>query len=208
MTIPLDVPALSGELVRLEPLSSTHEGALLAAACEDRTSYDYTWVPRDGREVEDYLSYHLGERTTGGHFPIVITRRGDGRVVGHTALFNLRFMPGRDAPFAAEIGHTWLAGSAQRSGVNVNTKFLLCEHAFETWGVERVDFKTDARNARSRAAIQALGAQFEGVLRSFSRSWAPGEAGQTRDSAIFSILSTEWPEVKSTLVERVRASKG
>lgn len=205
MTVRLEVPALSGLLVRLEPLSPAHQAALLVAASEDRTTYDFTWVPREDDEMEDYLRFHLGERDAGGHFPMAIVRLGDDRVVGHTALFNLRFLPRAEFPFAAEIGHTWLAASAQRSGVNVNAKLLLCEHAFESWGVERVDLKTDARNARSRAAIAGLGAQLEGVLRNFGRSWAPGESGRTRDSAMFSITSGEWPEVKSALAGRLTA---
>jgi RimJ/RimL family protein N-acetyltransferase len=203
----LEAPSITGRLVRIEPLSLTHRDALLAAGCEGRGSYDFTWVPRDRREAEEYVRYHLGQREAGGHLSFALLRRPGNRVVGHTALFNFRFMPGVATPFAVEIGHTWLSASAQGTGINLETKSLLCDHAFGTWGVARVDFKTDARNARSRAALASLGAQFEGVLRSFSPSWAPGERGRTHDSAMFSIVASEWPRVKAAIATRLgRAS--
>jgi RimJ/RimL family protein N-acetyltransferase len=104
---------------------------------------------------------------------------------------------------AIEVGFTWLAKSAQGTGLNVESKLLLFRHAFESWGVARVDLKTDARNSRSRAAIEGVGARFEGVLRNWSRSWAPGEDGRLRDAAIFSIIATEWPDCRSRLEERL-----
>jgi len=104
-----------------------------------------------------------------------------------------------------EVGFTWLAAAAQGTGINAEAKLLLFTHAFEVWNVARVDLKTDARNNRSRAAIASVGARFEGVLRNRSRSWAPGEDGLLRDSAMFSIVSDEWPEVKLALESRVAA---
>ncbi|MFI1245736.1 GNAT family N-acetyltransferase [Streptomyces anulatus] len=98
---------------------------------------------------------------------------------------------------------TWLAASAQGTGANIEAKYLMFRHAFETWGVARVDLKTDARNGRSRAAIEATGARFEGVLRNWSRSWAPGEAGRLRDSAIFSITAEEWPDRRVRLEQHI-----
>jgi RimJ/RimL family protein N-acetyltransferase len=83
--------------------------------------------------------------------------------------------------------------------VNTEAKFLLFAHAFERWRVARVDLKTDARNARSRAAIERVGARFEGVLRSWSRSWAPHEDGRLRDSAMYSIISPDWPSCRNHL---------
>ena len=82
------------------------------------------------------------------------------------------------------------------------TKLLLFTHAFENWGVARVDLKTDARNTLSRSAIERTGARFEGVLRNWSRSWAPGEDGRLRDSAMYSILDTEWPDCRTALRKR------
>lgn len=87
--------------------------------------------------------------------------------------------------------------------MNTESKYLLFRHAFEVWGVARVDLKTDARNRRSRAAIESVGARFEGVLRNWSRSWAPGEEGLLRDSAIFSVTAEEWPDVRERLEARI-----
>jgi RimJ/RimL family protein N-acetyltransferase len=96
-----------------------------------------------------------------------------------------------------------LGAAAQRSGINTDAKRLLLGHAFEQWGVARVDLKTDARNERSRAAIAALGAQFEGVLRSWQPSHVPGEWDSLRDTAIYSVMTAEWPAVRERLERRL-----
>jgi N-acetyltransferase len=128
--------------------------------------------------------------------------------VGCAAYWDPRTWANSDGLRAIEVGFTWLAGSVQGTGINAEAKLLLLlllllRYAFETLGVVRVDLKTDARNQRSRAAIAALGAQFEGVLRNWSRSWAAGEEGKLRDSALFSVIEAEWPTVKSALAARV-----
>jgi N-acetyltransferase len=110
---------------------------------------------------------------------------------------------GRSELYAIEIGWTWLAASAQRTGINVEAKLLLLEYAFETLGVVRVDLKTDARNERSRRPIERRGVQFVGVLRHWSQSYAPGEARLLRDSAMFSVMVSEWPTTKATLCRRL-----
>jgi hypothetical protein len=116
---------------------------------------------------------------------------------------------GRQDLCAIEVGWTWLAASAQGTGINLEAKLLLFTYAFETLGVVRVDLKTDARNERSRRAIERLGARFEGILRRWSPSRAPGEEGMLRDSAIFSVIAEEWPTVKSALTIRLaNASAG
>jgi N-acetyltransferase len=198
-----DVPVLEGSLVRLEPLSVRHAEDLAAAAEEDRGSYDFTVVPR-GREVGGYLDAQFG-RTAQGLVPFAQVRRSDGRAVGCTAYWDPRYWPGRDDLRAVEVGFTWLAASAQGSGINTESKLLLIGNAFESLGVARVDFKTDARNVRSRRALAALGATFEGVLRNWSMSWAPGEEGQLRDSAMYSVIAEEWDAVKSRLTARLRS---
>jgi RimJ/RimL family protein N-acetyltransferase len=109
-----------------------------------------------------------------------------------------------ELPYAVEIGGTWLAATAQRTGINSEAKFLLLRHAFETWGVARVDLKTDARNERSRAAILRLGATFEGVLRSWQPSLVQGEQDRYRNSAMFSITREEWPQVREHLASIIR----
>jgi RimJ/RimL family protein N-acetyltransferase len=102
-------------------------------------------------------------------------------------------------PDAAEIGSTWLAPSAHRTGINLEAKLLMLTHAFETWRVHRVSFKADARNCRSREAIAALGASFEGVRRAHF----PAAQGAVRDSAPFSILSGEWQQAKGRITARL-----
>jgi N-acetyltransferase len=111
--------------------------------------------------------------------------------------------PGRRDLRAIEVGWTWLGASAQGTGMNAEAKFLLFSYAFETLGLARVDLKTDARNYRSWRAIGGLGARFEGVLRSWSPSRAPGEEGMLRDSAMFSVVAAEWPAAKSALATRL-----
>ena len=113
---------------------------------------------------------------------------------------------GRDTPAEVEIGGTGLAGPAQRTPLNTEAKLLLLTHAFEQWGVFRVAICTDATNLRSRAAIERIGATFEGVLRRHRASMGHlGTAGQARDSAIFSITDHEWPGVRAMLRGRLDA---
>jgi RimJ/RimL family protein N-acetyltransferase len=168
---------------------------------EDRSSYRFTWVPT-AAEVEGYIDAQLARAAAGKLAPYAQVDQVSGRAVGATAYWDPRLWPDRDGLCAIEVGFTWLAASAQGTGVNAEAKYLLFRHAFENWGVARVDLKTDARNGRSRAAIEAAGARFEGVLRNWSRSWAPGEDGQLRDSAIFSITAAEWPDCRTRLEQR------
>ena len=161
--------------------------------------------PRAARagEVEEYLAGHFELAESGRLVPFAQIRKADGRAVGCTAYWEPRFWPGRPDLCAVEIGWTWLAASAQRTGINTEAKLLLFEHAFENLKVVRVDLKTDARNERSRLAIERLGARFEGVLRSCSPSHAPGESGLLRDSAMFSLIAPEWPAAKAALRRRL-----
>jgi N-acetyltransferase len=128
-------------------------------------------------------------------------------VVGCTSFCTPRAWPELAGLLAIEVGWTWLAGSAQGTGINAEAKLLLFSHAFDMLGVARVDLRTDARNERSRRAIARLGARFEGVLRSSSPSRVPGEEGMLRDSAMFSVIAGEWPEVQATLVDRLDATR-
>ncbi|MBK3575864.1 GNAT family N-acetyltransferase [Streptomyces sp. MBT65] len=202
MGLALKAPVLAGRLVRLEPLEHRHTAELAVAAEEDRASYAFTWVPR-ADEVEAYVDAQLGRAATGRLAPYAQVSTSTGKAVGVTAYWEPRSWLTDDQLDAVEVGFTWLAGSAQGTGVNAEAKLLLFRHAFEEWGVSRVDLKTDARNDRSRAAIQSVGARFEGVLRNWSRSWAPGEDGLLRDSAIYSITAEEWAERRGELEERV-----
>jgi RimJ/RimL family protein N-acetyltransferase len=207
VSFPVDVPALSGTAVRLEPLSRVHGADLALAAEEDRSTYGFTWVPR-ASEVDEFLDTQFERAATGKLFPFTQIRIADGRAVGCTAFWDPRMWPGRADLCAVEVGFTWLAASAQGTGINAEAKYLLLRHAFENIGVARVDLKTDARNERSRRAIGQLGARFEGVLRSWSPSWAPGEAGLLRDSAMFSVVADEWPSCRAHLEQRLSRSHG
>ncbi|MEV4713960.1 GNAT family protein [Micromonospora sp. NPDC049374] len=193
---------LDGDLVRLEPLDHRHAADLAAAAEEDRTSYRFTWVPT-AAGVNDYIDAQLSRAAQGRLMPYAQVAKVSGRAVGVTAYWDPRFLPDRDAPYAVEVGFTWLAASAQRTGVNTEAKLLLFANAFEVWKVARVDLKTDARNTVSRKAIERTGARLEGVLRCWSRSWAPGEAGLLRDSAMYSIINSEWPACRTALQAQV-----
>ncbi|NUT32902.1 MAG: GNAT family N-acetyltransferase [Hamadaea sp.] len=202
MPFVLDTPDLVGSVVRLEPLDQRHAADLALAAEEQRDTYGFTWVPRAG-EVAAYIDAQLERKASGRLFPYAQVSQATGRAVGATAFWDPRLWPDGERLAAVEIGFTWLAGPAQGTGINAEAKLLLLTHAFEVWNAPRVDLKTDARNARSRAAIAALGATFEGVLRNWSQSWAPGEDGKLRDSAIFSIIDSEWPEVRRHLRKRL-----
>jgi N-acetyltransferase len=199
----LDVPVLEGSLVRLEPLAPRHAPDLARAAEEDRSAYAYTVVPR-AADVGGYVETQLRRA---GLTPFAQVRTSDGAAVGCTGFWDPRTWPGRTDLRAVEIGWTWLGASAQRTGINTEAKSLLFAYAFETLGVARVDLKTDARNDRSRRAIERTGARFEGVLRRWSPSWAPGETGLLRDSAMFSVVADEWPAVKAALHARLTADR-
>jgi RimJ/RimL family protein N-acetyltransferase len=198
MTV-LDQPVLHGRFVRLEPLGLEHAADLAVAAGESRESYDWTWVPT-AATVDGYIAEQVARV---GLTPYAQVSRQAGRAVGVTAYWDPR-----GEPLAAiDVGFTWLAASAQGSGINLEAKYLLFRHAFEGWGAQRVGLSTDARNARSRAAIAGVGARFEGVLRNWSRSWAPGEDGRLRDSALFSVVVEEWPECRAYLEHRLSETR-
>lgn len=198
------VPVLEGSIVRLEPLTLDHADGLITAAGENRDTYGFTTVP-DGRAgVDEYVGALLAMVADGETIAFTQTRVADDAVAGITRFLSFRSASRGDPPYAVEIGGTWLAASAQRTGLNVEAKLLLLGHAFEVWKVGRVDFKTDARNERSRAAIAALGAKFEGVLRNWQPSHARGEDdGRLRDTAMFAIVVADWPQVRTHLLTRL-----
>jgi RimJ/RimL family protein N-acetyltransferase len=194
---------LLGRLVRLEPLTHGHSEGLLGASTENRETYGYTSVPYGRAAVLNYVDSLLASVASGETIAFTQIRVADDAVVGVTRYLTARRRADDASLYAVEIGGTWLAASAQRSGINVEAKLLLLTHAFDVWHVGRVDFKTDARNAQSRAAIAALGATFEGVLRSWQPSHAPDELGQLRDSALYSVITAEWPGVREQLLTRL-----
>jgi RimJ/RimL family protein N-acetyltransferase len=194
---------LRGRFVHLTPMASADVDGLVAAAAEDRTTYGFTSVPADrdamARQVEDLLT----PATRGHDVPFTTRDARDDRIVGATRFLTIRSYWGRGVPDAVEIGGTWLAASAQRTPINTEAKLLMLAHAFETWGVVRVDLKTDARNARSRAAIERLGARLDGIVRNWQPSLVRGEEGRARDSALYSIVPSEWPARRAALEARL-----
>lgn len=176
-----------------------HIDGLMRAALEDRQSYNFTTVPANETQMTIHIEGLLRESELGLVVPFAQVANHSQRVVGMTRFLTLRSLPGAAVPFATEIGGTWLAATAQRTGLNTEAKFLLLRHAFEEWRVARVDFKTDVRNERSRAAIARLGASLEGTLRQWQPSLVPGEEGKFRDTAMFSIVAAEWPHIQTRL---------
>jgi len=194
---------MTGKAVRLEPLAAEHAGALAAAAAEDRSSYAYTWVPDGLADAQRYVQAALEQQSTGRTLVHVVRRLSDDRIAGTTRFLDLELftwpppwppgvtrgpLPTEDQPpSVAEIGSTWYSSSAQRTGVNLEVKLL------------RVTLKTDARNASSMTAIERLGARAEGVRRAH----APASDGTVRDSAYYSILRPEWPDLRNQLHQRL-----
>ncbi len=200
----LEAPTLTGRHVQLEPLHAAHAPALLEAADRDRSTYGFTAVPGDLATMQSYIGALLAEAANGTVVPFAQRRGSDDRLVGCTRLMSLQWKPGHDRPVEAEIGGTWLAADAQRSAVNTEAKLLLLTHAFQTWGVHRVAICTDARNVRSRAAIDRLGATFEGILRNHRLSMGEHtEPGTPRNTAVYSILPDEWPDIRARLEHRL-----
>ena len=203
----LEPITLRGSAVTLEPVSVAHVDALLAAADEDRSTFGYTVVPADVAAMHAYVEGLLDEHRRGTGLPFVQRRLSDDRPVGCTRYLNVVHRPGRDAPVEVEIGGTWLAASAQRSPINSEANLMLLTHAFEVWQVHRVAICTDARNERSRTAIERLGATFEGVLRNHRPAAGHrSEPGASRDTACYSILPDEWPPIRAHLAARIGRS--
>lgn len=198
-------PVLCGRNVRLEALDYRHAEGLAAAAATDSSLYQWSPVPQGKAEALRYIETALTWREEGRAVPFATIRMndGDGVVIGSTRFFDLErwgWPPGhprhgRTLPDACEIGYTWLTRSAIRTAANTEAKLLMLEYAFETWQALRVCFHADARNQRSRAALERIGGKFEGILRSH-RMAADFIA---RDSARYSIVAAEWPEVKGRL---------
>jgi RimJ/RimL family protein N-acetyltransferase len=203
---------LTGRHVRLEPLDHCHVDGLAAAAAVDCALYQWSPIPQDRAEAITYVDTALAWLNAGTALPFATVRVEDGVVIGSTRFFNLErwaWPPGharrgRQAPDACEIGYTWLTRSAIRTGANTEAKLLMLTYAFETWEVLRVCLHTDVRNQRSRAAIERIGGKFEGILRSH-RMAADFIA---RDSARFSIIAAEWPEVKRGLRQMLNDKRG
>jgi RimJ/RimL family protein N-acetyltransferase len=196
---------LQGKHIRLEPLEHHHIDGLVAAAGNDAELYQWSPVPQGKLAVTTYVDTALAWRDAGSAVPFATVRVNDNVVLGSTRFWNLERwswppghpLHGRGVPDACEIGHTWLTRSALRTAANTEAKLLMLTYAFEVWQVLRVCFHTDARNQRSRAALERIGGQFEGILRAhrMAADYIP------RDSVRYSIVAAEWPAAKQRLLQ-------
>jgi RimJ/RimL family protein N-acetyltransferase len=186
-------PTLEGRIVRLEPIRPEHEEGLWEASRDSRT---WRWLsvvqPQTRAEWHLFLEQALSAAEVGTEIPLVTISGGD--VVGST-----RFLALRPEHGSVEIGWTWLHPSAWGTGANVEAKYLQLQHAFESWGCRRVELKTDALNERSRGALEALGATFEGIHRKHMLV----RDGENRDSAWYSVTDDDWPAVRVHLEARL-----
>jgi RimJ/RimL family protein N-acetyltransferase len=176
---------LEGRIVALEPLGSHHVEGLRAAAADERI---WRWMVT--RDVEAWIADAL--RGSGERQPFAVLREGS--VVGSTSYMSLAPEHRR-----LEIGNTWMHPSTWGTGANVEAKYLLLRHAFETLGCVRVEFKTDAKNERARGALAALPAEFEGIHRRHMLV----RGGERRDSAWYAVIEDDWPAVRRALEERL-----
>ncbi|MFJ9808504.1 GNAT family N-acetyltransferase [Streptomyces sp. NPDC101158] len=206
---------LTGRTVRLEPLAMRHAEGIAWAGAMDRAAYAYTSVPHGLDASCDYIARALAEQAQGRVLPFALVDPHTGRVLGSTRFLELDYWRGpvvwppvtgvpygdplTSVPDAAEIGNTWISGEARGTGVNTEAKYLMLRHAFESWGVRRITMRADARNTRSRVAIERLGATCEGVRRAHSR----GLDGIVRDTAFYSVLDEEWSAVRGIIELRL-----
>jgi RimJ/RimL family protein N-acetyltransferase len=194
---PWRAPTLAGRIVRLEPLGQSHAAGLWEASRDPRT---WTWLsivqPGGRADLAAWLDDALTAARAGTELPFATIGQDDGRVLGST-----RYLALRPEHRSVEIGWTWLSPAAWGSGANVEAKLLMLSHAFDDWGCRRVELKTDALNERSRGAIEALGATFEGIHHKHMLV----REGENRDSAWYAILDDDWPDVRARLQGRLDA---
>jgi N-acetyltransferase len=187
---------LEGSVVRLEPIRRDHALPFWEAARENINEI-FRWIPysvKNLEEFEDLVAKTLAEQERGESVAFATVERSSGKIIGGT-----RFMNIDRANRRVEIGSTWIAPAWQRTAVNTEAKYLMLRHAFEVWECIRVELKTDALNQKSRNAILRIGAKEEGTLRRQLITWS----GRVRDTVYFSILDSEWPEVKQRLEARM-----
>ncbi len=189
---------LTGRFVTVEPVAESHRDSLRRAAEADREIFAY--MPLNIADEFDAwfgLSLKAGPET--GEMVFVVCDQPSGEPVGSSRYLNISKAEPR-----LEIGYTWYAPAAQGTAVNPETKLLMMGHAFEALGCVRVEYKADALNARSRAAMEKMGAKYEGTFRRHQLT----QGGRIRDSAYYAVLDHEWPEVKRGLEARLEKFGG
>jgi RimJ/RimL family protein N-acetyltransferase len=185
---------LEGRHVRLELLTIDRVEALCAVGLDPDL---WTWIPfqvATPQEMRQYVESALADQAAGRSLPFVTIDRATGTIVGSSRFMNIE-VPHR----RVEIGSTWVGRAWQRSFVNTEAKLLMLAHAFERWGCIRVELKTDRLNERSRNAIKRIGAVEEGIFRQHMIT----ASGRLRDTVYFSILDTEWSQVRARLAARL-----
>ena len=211
---PVTPLTLQGQHVRLEPLMPGHLDGLQAVVEGPRNTFGLTPVPRNRAELEAYVDAALEDQRAPRRFRSPPSTRAPAGWSAPPASATSssgpspRAPPSRQrptgVPYAVEIGWTWLAPDAQRTAINTEAKRLMLAHAFERWEVYRVTLKTDARNVRSRTAIERIGCRLDGVLRAHS----PAADGGPRDAALYSMLAREWPDARARLDARLARGGG
>ncbi|HEY4212940.1 MAG TPA: GNAT family protein [Steroidobacteraceae bacterium] len=191
----LEARVLEGSWVRLEPLGRQHLDGLRAAIQDGELWKLWVTTVPEPQELEDFLARAQERYAQGVEMPFATIDKRSGRVAGST-----RFMKADPPNKRVEIGFTFLGASWQRTAINTEAKLLMLTHAFEEWGANRVELLTDMLNAKSRAAIERLGAKHEGVLRSHMVM----RQGRIRDSAMYGLIASEWPQVKAQLTSRLQ----
>jgi N-acetyltransferase len=193
----IDYPVMiEGSVVRLEPIRRDHTELFWQVAKNDLDDI-FRWIPYSMRTFEDFqkvVDKAFDEQEHGQSVVFATAERDSGKVIGSTRFMNIDRVNRR-----VEIGSTWIAPAWQRTAVNTEAKYLMLRHAFEVWGCIRVELKTDGLNQKSRNAIARIGAKEEGTLRKHLITWT----GRVRDTVYFSILDSEWPQVKQRLEERL-----
>jgi N-acetyltransferase len=186
---------LQGRKVRLEPLIVEHAAGLAEIGLDEDL---WKWIPtpvRTPEEMTTYVQSALQEQAAGSALPFALIEESSGRAIGSTRYANIDRVHHR-----LEIGWTWVARPWQRTAINTEAKYLLLRHAFETLKCIRVELKTDSLNDRSRAAILRIGARAEGTFRNHMIT----ASGRIRHTVYFSIVDSEWPEVKARLEAKLR----
>lgn len=205
--MPIEPVTLKGEYVRLEPLERLHAAGLVEASAADPSIYKWSLVPVGNEAVDRYIDTALRWREAGTALAFATVRKSDGAVIGSTRFFGLeRWAWPEGTPHydkhvfdTGEIGYTWLAASAVRTTANTEAKLLMLTHAFEVWRMNSVSFCTDERNERSAAALKRIGAKLDGTLRAhrMAADFVP------RNTLRFSIVASEWPDVKRHLEQKL-----
>jgi RimJ/RimL family protein N-acetyltransferase len=187
---------LEGAAIRLTPMAMEHLAGLTdAGACEELWKWTATRADSPA-EMEEYVASAIRDAAAGIARPFVTIDKASGAIIGSTRFGNIDRSNRR-----AEIGWTWIRPEFQRTRVNTEAKYLMLRHAFEVWNCIRVELKTDALNEKSRNAILRIGAKFEGIFRQHMIT----STGRLRDTAYYSIIDSEWPEVRERLLKYLAA---